>query len=40
MWKPRPQIRPREEFPTPLFKATVLVLLVLGAALVVYLAVA
>jgi hypothetical protein len=40
MWKPRPQIRPREEFPTPLFKTTVLVLFVLGAALVVYLAVA
>jgi hypothetical protein len=40
MWKPRPQIRPRDEFPTPLFKATVLLLLGVAAALVVYLAVA
>jgi hypothetical protein len=40
MWRPRLQIRPREEFPTPLFKATVLLFVAVVAGLLVYLAVA
>ena len=40
MWRPRLQIRPREEFPTPLFRATLPPFVGAAVALVVYLAVA